>query len=248
LKIPSLKGLAPLILLTHAALAAQGAEGTNDRLSPAGRFLEKLLPTRIHVGPEAGVLASRLTASSEYRALITPVETRRDVRAAPSYGVTAVFRWSHGFSLALAPRWESYGLETREGTVSFPDNPFPHTLKARTELSYLVLPLLAGMGWEGRRQHLRAQLGVYKATLDAGSVEWTVDDERYEGRPTVEIATEHTGWLFATEYGVRMGPGEMVLGVEAQRAFRSLMTGLEGAVRSQGGRVKLGYLWALRGG
>lgn len=238
------KILAALLLLSQAALAT---EEPNDRLSPAGRFLLKIMPTRIHLGPEAGILASRLTASPEYRALLTPVEARREFQAAPSFGVSAVFRWSHGFSLALAPRWESYGVETREGTVSFPDNPFPHTLQARTELSYLVLPVLAGMGWEGRRQHFRVQLGVYRASLDEGSVTWTVDGEEYGGRPPVDFEGGHTGWLVATQYGFRMGPGEVVLGVEAQRAFRTLLSGLEGEVRSQGGRVKLGYLWCVRG-
>jgi hypothetical protein len=207
--------------------------------------LEALLPRQIQVGPQLGGMVSRLSMSGDYRALIRPAEAEEGNRLEPSWGGVLTARWGRWFTLTLAPRRESYRLATHEETVSFPDNPYPHTLQAATELDYNVWPLILGMGWFGMRQHVQMQIGVYRAYLDRGQVRWIVDGEHYGRLPGHSYRKSHDGLTMGAEYGFGMGPGKVVLGVEAQRGMGSLMDGLRGRVRTEASRIRLAYGWTL---
>ena len=186
------------------------------------------LPCEGNLGLHAGLQASRLKATSEFRSLIEPTPARRsvvDIAVARS-GVS--LRWRPGFTLAFSPRRETFGLRTLEDTVSFQGNPYPHTLKARTELAYNVFPLMAGMGWFPGRQHFQAQLGVYRAFYDHGSLDWIADGEPYAGHPHGSIKSSIDGWMLAGEYGLRWGRGNLNLGIEYERAGESALDGLKG--------------------
>ena len=227
------------IAIAAAALsaAAQAQEGRS--------LLWALRPGQILVGPQIATTGARLQATREYAALIEPTPAARENWIAPSFGALVSLRWRRWFSLALAPRHESYGLSTREQVVSFPENPFPHTLKSTTELSYTVWPLFVGAGWFGRRQHVQALAGPYLAMLDESKVEWTVDGEPYRNMPPVEYRSSHSGWLLGLEYGLRLGPGELLLGVEAQPGSGPLMEGMQGSVRARVARANLAYAWSV---
>jgi hypothetical protein len=147
--------------------------------------------------------------------------------------------------LAFSPRWEKFGLRTVEDTVSFSGNPYPHTLKARTELAYKVFPLLAGMGWFPSRHHFQVQLGVFRAFLDHGKTEWVVDGESYPGHPPYSIRTSIDGWMTTAEYGFRWGPGELNLGIEYQRSMDPAMEGLHGSMQPDAAQFRLAYAWTL---
>jgi len=259
----SIKTLSLLLLLAaargaHASDAAAGAlapkaatvaakEPESDERKPSdfAVFCARLAPREILAGPQAGVSASKFRTSTEYAALIRPTEADRGTWVAPSFGAVLTARWATGISLTLAPRRETYGVRTREQTVSFPDNPFPHTLKSNLEMGYNVWPVLLGMGWFTGRQHLQMQVGAYKAYLDHADLEWTVDGEAYANRPAVSIRDSYTGWMLGTEYGFRLGSGELTLGVETQRVSDSMMEGLKGSIRAESAQVRLAYLWTL---
>lgn len=76
-------------------------------------------------------------------------------------------------------------------------------------------------------------------------MEWTVDGEAYPNRPQVLILEKYNGWMLGIEYGVRLGPGELVLGLESRLASRSIMEGLKGAVRTESAQLRATYLWTL---
>ena len=207
-------------------------------------FPKHVLPSAILAGPQAGVQASRLRATTEYRDFIEPTPGR-GAWTSPSWGAVVTVRWRNGFSLTASPCRETYGLATREDTVSFAGNPFPHTLSSRTELSYNLWPLLAGMGWSTRSQRVQAQAGPYIAYLERAESEWTVDGEGYANRPAVAYAESLSGWMLAFEYGYRLGNGEIVLGLETHRASNSAMDGLEGTIRPEAAQARLGFLWTV---
>ena len=173
----------------------------------------------------------------------TPAEDRAWV--SPWLGGDFSLRWRPGFTLAFSPRRETFGLRTVEDTVSFQGNPYPHTLKARTELAYNVFPLMAGMGWFPGRQHFQVQLGVYRAYYDHGNLEWIADGEPYAGHPGASIKSSIDGWMLAGEYGLRWGRGSLDLGIEYQRAGESALEGLQGSVRPEAIQLRLGYAWIL---
>lgn len=223
-------------------LASLLAGGPADAWDPD---LRRLLPRDILVGPEVGMLESRFSASPEYRSLIQPTAAGREFWTFPTWGLSATARWSHWFSLTVSPRRETYGMETREETVAFPGNPFPHELRARTEIAYNVWPIVAGMGLEGRRQHLRVQLGFYRAFYHEGDVQWIVDGEESGREPSVQFQEDFTGWSVGVDYGFRMGPGEWILGAEMQRGLETMMSGLEGSIKAQSSRIRMGYQWTV---
>lgn len=247
-------------LMAGAADAAVDSPGSADTEPPAasqaagpsaapgagpGGGLRRWIPDRFHIGPQIGLLGSRLRSSREYRALLEPTEVRDGAWKSISWGAVLAAHWHPGFSLALAPRREAYGVETRERTVAFPDNPFPHTLKADTRLEYMVWPLLAGMGWRGTRQRFEVAIGGYAASLIDSGIRWIVDGEEYPNRPAVEVVGDHSGWLVSTGYGFRLGQGEFVAALEAQQGFGSLLRGLEGEVRPRAVRAQVAYLWII---
>lgn len=207
-------------------------------------LLSRWIPSGVLVGPHVGVGASRLRATTEYSRLVEPTAGEGAWKSL-SWGGSLTVRWPSGFSLTTAPRRESFGLSTREETVAFSGNPFPHTLRSRTELSYNLYPLLAGLGWFTARHHVQAQAGAYVALLESSKLEWTVDGERYSQRPQVGFKEKITGWMLAAEYGYRLGKGELVVGIESHRAGRSAMDGLSGSIRPEAAQVRLSYLWAL---
>lgn len=232
-----------------AALLTLGMGGLGASATPAATVawsgLQRLAPREVEAGPLLGMAASRLTASSDYRALVRPTAAESEGHAAPSWGAILTARWSYGLSLTLAPRRETYGLKTREETVSFPDNPFPHTLKADTRLSYNVYPLLVGWGWQGARHGFRVQAGGYYAFREGESIRWIVDGEPYPNLPGHQVASTVSGWMVATEYGIRLGPGTLLAGLEAQRGAESLIKGLRGTLRSEAAQARLAYAWTL---
>lgn len=226
------------------ALAASPTPADSGSLSSAASAWKWLGPTQIQVGPQFGFMGSRLKASAEYAALVTPTPESGEAFMAPSFGGLATARWSPGITLTLAPHRETYGVSTVEETVAFPDNPFPHTLKASTELSYNVWPILVGMGWFGSRQRFQVQLGAYAAFLQSQEIKWIVDGEPYGNKPNVEVRNQ-SGWMLAMEYGVRVGPGDLLAGVESQRGSHSLMRGLRGSVKAESARAHLAYAWTV---
>jgi hypothetical protein len=234
-----------LVILVICA-AKVNAQTDSDSLTQKSIIdYQKYRPQQLLIGLQGGVMGSRLSASPAYNALIRPTTPNGDPWLASSFGVMITTRWKTGISLSLAPRKEYYGVKTQEQTVSFPDNPFPHTLKATTELSYNIWPLLLGMGWFTSRQHFQAQIGTYVGFLDQAHVKWTVDGEPYANTPTVQFRDTPTGWLLGTEYGLRWGKGEMLIGVDTQHGTRSLASGLAGSIRAESARVHLAYLWTL---
>ena len=223
--------------------AAQAAD--QPMPNPLGALWARFAPRQILAGPQAGVSTTRFRTSPEYGALLKPTPVERKAGMSPSFGAVITARWASGISLTVAPRREIHGLATQERDVSFPDNPFPHTLESRTELEYNVWPVLLGMGWTNGRHRAQAQAGAYTAFLDHADMEWRVDGEAYPNRPQVEILQEYNGWMLGIEYGVRLGPGELVLGLESQRASRSIMEGLKGSVRTESAQMRAAYLWTL---
>lgn len=203
------------------------------------------LPCEGSVSLQAGLQVSRLRATSEFRALLEPTPAEDRAWVSPWLGGDFSLRWRPGFTLAFSPRRETFGLRTIEDTVSFQGNPYPHTLKARTELAYNVLPLMAGMGWFPGRQHFQVQLGVYRAYYDHGGPEWIADGEPYGGHPGGSIKASIDGWMLAGEYGFRLGRGNLDLGIEYQRAGESALDGLKGSVRPEAIQLRLGYAWIL---
>jgi len=233
------------LVLFFAACVAHAEEAGDAPKAPSRAA--RLLPRQLLVGPHFGYTGSRFKVSKDFAALIEPTPVERDAWFSPSYGLMIAARWKSGFTLALAPRRESYGVDTREETVSFPDNPFPHTLKASTEVGYNIWPLLLGYGWFAPRQHVQLQCGPYGAFLDESHIDWTVDDQPYAGRPNPEVRDTQSGWIAAIEYGFRIGPGELMLGAEAQRQNHSMMGGLKGSVKAESARASLTYGWILMG-
>lgn len=203
------------------------------------------LPCEGSIGPMLGVQTTRLRATSEYRSLVEPVPSEDGPWVSPAVGAEFSVRWRQGFTLAFTPRRETYGLRTVEDTVSFQGSPYPHTLKASTELAYNVYPLMAGMGWYPGRQHFQVQLGVFRALFDHGKVEWIADGESYSGHPAPFIRESFDGWMAAAEYGFRFGPGEWDLGIEYRRAGESAMDWLKGSLRPEAAQVHLAYAWIL---
>lgn len=236
------RAVLPFALLVLAFDRAQADPETGRRI---GAVLAPLLPRQILAGPQIGVTGSRFTASPEYRALVMPTAAPEESQLAPSWGGVVSARWSHWFSLTLAPHRETYKLATREETVSFPDNPFPHTLKSSTELEYNVWPISLGMGLFGRRQHFQVQLGVYGAILNHGEINWTVDGEPYSKVPSVLYRESQSGWFVGTEYGFRMGSGELLIGLETQRGRHSLLGGMDGALKARSSRAHMAYAWTV---
>lgn len=225
--------------------AAAPAPAPALALAPEGpRDFGRLMPRRLQAGVQIGLLGSRLQATPEYRALLAPAEARVEAWKSMSWGAVLTARWNHGFSLTVSPRRETYGIETREQTVAFPDNPFPHTLKSSTRLAYMVLPMQLGMGWQGPRQRFEVGLGIYGAWLLHSDIRWIVDGEEYANRPAAS-AVDHNGWLVSTGYGFQLGSGEILVGLEAQQGLESLLGGMAGSVRSRSLRAQAAYLWTL---
>lgn len=234
-----------LLALACLALGFDESRAGQETGRRIGAALAPLLPRQILAGPQIGVTGSRFTASPEYRALIMPTPASDGSGLAPSWGAVLSARWSHWFSLTVAPRRETYRLATREETVSFPDNPFPHTLEASTDLEYNVWPISLGMGLFGRRQHLQVRLGVYGAYLNRGEIKWTVDGEPYSKVPPVQYRQSQSGWFVGTEYGFRMGAGELLVGVDTQRGRHSLLGGMDGSLKARSTRVHMAYTWTV---
>ncbi|MEO7777427.1 MAG: hypothetical protein ABIY63_07845 [Fibrobacteria bacterium] len=225
-------------------VAIGNAHAGEDSASVPSPFRwSRLLPRQILAGPQVGVMGSRFIASADYRSLVEPTPAKRDGGAALSMGVVATARWSHWFSLSVAPHRETYAMETRERTVAFPDNPFPHTLRASTNLTYNVWPILFGIGWFTPRQHFQFQLGTYKALLDEAHIRWTVDGSDYPNMPPLSFAESISGMSFGSEYGFRLGSGNLVIGAETQREFQSMMEGMEGSIKARSIRLHLDYVW-----
>ena len=204
-----------------------------------------LRPRQVLVGPQIGFTGSWFNASPQYQALIEPTPARDNGGTALSLGAVLTARWSHWFTLSVAPHRETYRMETHEGTVAFPDNPFPHSLHATTDLSYNVWPLTMGIGWFTARQHFQVQLGAYTALLDHAEIHWIVDGQEYSNLPPTNYNTSLSGWILGSEYGLRLGPGDLVVGMDTQREFQTLMTGLEGSLKARSVRMHLGYAWEI---
>lgn len=229
---------------TTEPAVAKAAPDTVPEATDHFNFPKRLLPSAILAGPQAGVQASRLRATSEYGQLIEPTPGR-GAWTSPSWGAVLALRWRSGFSLTASPRRETYGLATREETVSFSGNPFPHTLSSRTELSYNLWPLLAGIAWSTPRQRLQAQAGAYIAYLVDAKVEWTVDGDPYANHPYARFTEDFSGWMVSIDYGYRVGKGELIFGLETHRASKSVATGLEGSLRPETAQARVAYLWTL---
>jgi hypothetical protein len=221
--------------------------GITGAVSEEPGFFSRFLPRSLAIGPQAGFTGARFRSSREYAAYTEPTPASQQAWTAPSYGILATIRWNNGATLSLAPRHETYGISTREETVSFKDNPFPHTLRASTELTYNVWPLLLGWGWFGGRQHAQLQVGRYVAFIDDIRTEWTVDGEKYGNVPHVVVKSSHSGWLLGTEYGYRLGAGEVLMGMEVQQSSESIMAGLDGEIIANTVRIQVAYLWTLAG-
>jgi hypothetical protein len=235
-------------LLFLAACPVPGAradEPPKAEASKARAAIAALLPREIQLGPQAGLALSTLRTSGEYGSFVKPTAADRDPGLGPDFGVVLAARWNHGITLAIAPHRATYRVHTREETVSFAGNPFPHTLKSNTELSYNVWPLILGMGWFTGRQHIQMQIGAYKALLEHADMGWTVDGEPYSNGPQVHVRESFNGWMLGTEYGYRLGSGELVMGVEAGRGFDTMMDGLKGSITAESAQVRVGYLWRL---
>lgn len=225
---------------------ASAASADPRAVAPAfGRALAALLPRRIEAGPLFGFSGSRFAATSQYAALILPTSAPDRLHEAPTWGGLVTAHWNRAFSLTLSPRRETYGLATREATVAFPGNPFPHTLKAETELTYNVWPLMAGMGWSGRRQGFRVLAGAYAAWLVDATLRWTVDGNPGFPLPGHRIKGSYTGAIAGIEYALRLGRGSLALGLETQRASESLLEGLDGSLMASSSRFHLACLWTL---
>lgn len=235
-----MKGISPLVFRGILSLAPLLAASQ----ARAGGW-KSYLPEQALLGPQAGIQAMRFRASEDYRALIEPVPAESRPWTRLSWGADFSVRWRPGLILSLSPRRETYGLRTVEDTVSFRGNPYPHSLEARTELTYNVWPILAGFGWFSGGRHAQARLGWYRAYFDAGGVDWTVDGSRYSGTPRAPVRKSFDGWMLVVEYGFRWGPGELSLGVESMRAFDSVFDGLRGSLRPEAAQVRLGYAWTL---
>lgn len=229
-----------------------GAIGTahadRDSLSAAGPSpWARLLPKQVQAGPQIGFTGSRFMASQDYHALIEPTPAKNDVGTALSLGAILTARWSHWFTLSLAPHRETYAMETRERTVAFPGNPFPHSLQASTKLSYNIWPVMMGIGWFTSRQHFQIQLGAYKAYLDQAEIQWTVDGEGYPNLPPLNYNETLTGWIVGSEYGLCLGSGDLLIGADTQGERQSMMTGMAGSIQAQSIRFHLGYVWNVWG-
>lgn len=236
-----------IVLSVLAALSAPDSRADETSAAGAGfsGAVAAMLPREIQLGPQAGLALSTLRTSSEYGALVKPTPAERGSRWRPNPGLVLAARWPRGISLAIAPRRAAYGVRTREETVSFAGNPFPHTLKSNTELEYNVWPLIFGMGWFTSRQHLQMQIGAYMAMLEHADVGWTVDGEPYANGPSVQVRDSFNGWMLGTEYGYRIGPGELVVGVQAERGFDTMMDGLNGSITAESAQVRAAYMWTL---
>ncbi|MBW8887664.1 MAG: hypothetical protein JF616_07900 [Fibrobacteres bacterium] len=229
-------------LCTAGRVSAAQADTVN---SYPVRIRSAWVPCEGSLGLQVGAQASRLGATSEFRSLVEPVPAENGTWVSPSVGAVFSLRWRPGFTLGFAPRWENFGLRTVEDTVSFGGNPYPHTLKSRTELAYNVFPLLAGMGWFPARHHFQVQLGVFRAFLDHGKTEWIVDGEHYSNHPPGSIRSSIDGWMTTAEYGFRCGPGDLNLGIEYQRSWDPAMEGLNGRIQPDAAQFRLAYAWIL---
>ena len=236
-----------LLPMAGIAQTADSAATASPEESAASkpRIAQGLIPSELQAGLQIGWQASRFRASTDYRSLIEPTTAEEDPFQAMSWGFVFAARWRSGISLTLAPRGETYGMRTQEETVTFNGNPFPHQMKSNTEANYTVWPLLAGMGWFTSRQHAQVQVGPYAALYQDGKVEWTVDGEPYYNHPQPIFRDEVTGWMLTTEYGYRLGRGEVTLGLETQRANESAMTGLKGSIRPEAAMVRMSYVYSL---
>jgi hypothetical protein len=238
-------------LLRTACLACLGFSGaalgeqTDTANSYPVRIQSAWFPCEVGLGLRIGAQASHLRATSEFRSLAEPVPAEKGPWVSPSYGAVLSLRWRPGFTLAFSPRSETFGLRTVEDTVSFSGNPYPHALKARTELAYKVFPLMAGMGWFTGRRHFQVQLGVFRAFLDHGKLEWIADGEPYAGHPPAPPRDSFDGWMLAAEYGFHWGPGDLNLGMEYQRAGESALDGVKGMLQPEAAQLHLAYAWSL---
>jgi hypothetical protein len=242
----SLKNRVPYLLLIIFSTASTVNSAPDSGGFPGINLLHKLMPSQFLVGPQLGMTSSKFMASSEYDALIRPTPSEKDFSQAPSFGLLLSARWKTGITLTVAPRRESHRLDTKKATVSFPGNPFPHTLKATTSFDYNVFPVMIGMGWFTHRQHFQVQLGTYAAFLDQGQVDWIVDGQPYSNTPIVQNRWTQTGFLMGTEYGFTLGAGELNIGIEASRQFHSMVGGLSGTLKVASARFQLAYLWWLK--
>ena len=129
--------------------------------------------------------------------------------------------------------------------MSFQGNPYPHTLRARTELSYNILPLQVGWGWFPGKQRFQARLGSFAAFLDRSDIVWTVDGQPYSRQPGGLAKDSFGGWLASAEYGRMVGPGAVNLGIEYQFTRESPLSGLKGSMTLDAFQVRLGYDWIL---
>jgi hypothetical protein len=232
------------LALAFLSAAAPRAE---DAALPLPRFskLAFLLPKSILAGGHLGVTGSHLHAEGDYSQVSEPTQAIGSAWLSPSFGALISARWNAGITLTFAPRIESYGVETREETVSFSGNPFPHTLKSSTRLDYRVFPLLLGIGVFPGRHHLQFQAGTYYAALDKYSNEWTVDGQPYPNAPKPHVNWTQSGWILAMEYGVRMGSGEMLLGAEMQGQSGSFLQGMNGSIKARSERLSAAYAWTI---
>ncbi len=206
------------------------------------------LPNRLQLGVNVGITASRMKATGDYAQAMAPAPAKKDAWIDPGLGFMASLRWGPWFTLSVHPHNEAFGMNTREGQVSFPGNPFPHTVKASTRVSYNVFPIAAGLNWSGKRANASLQLGVYKAFLDDNTIEWTSDDEPYDGHPKqLPLSADENGWLFGLDYGWRLGPGDISLGFQTRRSFRSLGKQWSGSLHALPARLSLGYAWTALG-
>lgn len=230
-----------LLAGTAWAAPADSAHSYSIQRETFGRWF----PSRITLGPQAGILSSRLRSTGEYRSFLLPVPARDRAWLSPSIGASLSVRWRNGFNLSLSPRTEAYGLQTREDTVAFAGNPYPHTLDSRIELEYNVWPILAGFDWALGKHRFRIEAGLYEAFMSRFSHEWKVDGEPYANHPPVLARESLAGALAAAEYGFRWGPGDWTMGLGYQRAFDSALEGLNGSVRTEAFQLRMGYAWEL---
>jgi len=205
----------------------------------------KLKPAELWLGPEIGMARSHLETSQEVAALLTPTPESAPNSVSPVFGGSVQAVWARHFSLTLAARREIFSLTTSESSVSFPNNPFPHTLSSRTRLTYNVWPVLMGLHLGSPRHSWVLQAGLYRAYLDDATLSWTVDGEPYSHTPDPQFRRRENGYFFATEFSSQWGRGQWKVGISSRRTQESLTEGWRGRLDMEAAQIILGYRWNL---
>ncbi len=213
--------------------------------SPQPTLAQRLMPQSIWVGPEAGVSRTHITTTAELSAILMPIPGTDPVSIDPIFGISARAVWLGHLSLSVAMHKEAMEISTPEGMVSFPNNPFPHTLSSRTSLSYNVYPVTIGFSMGTPRHAFSLHAGYYWAFLDQADVQWTVDGDPYPTTRPAHFRSREEGYSLATEFTSQWGNGQWVVSLASRRNAHSLTEYWRGNMNIESGHVLVGYRWNL---